>query len=96
MDVLVRGGSANGGLMHVDIFGDIAQDHGPQMADAMIEKLLLKFEMLWVTRDNVCWPLLNALDQPVGGAHFLLQVLARLFLGRSFLAGKTAIKRIYP
>jgi hypothetical protein len=66
------------------------------MADTMIKKLLLKFEDALGDPKQGLLPLLNALDQPVGRAHFLLQVLARLFLGRAFLAGKTAIKRIYP
>ena len=82
--------------MHVDIFRDIAQDHGPQMAHAMIEKLLLKFENALGHPRQCLLALLNALDQPVGGAHFFLQILARLFLGRSFLTGKTAIQRVDP
>jgi len=96
MNVLVRCSSAYGGLMHIDIFGDIAQDHGPQMADAVIKKLLLKLEDALRDSKQRLLSLLNALDQPVSGADFLLQILPRLFLGCSFLTGKTAIERIYP
>ena len=32
-----------------------------------------------MTRNRVLLALLDALDQPVGGAHLFLQILARLF-----------------
>ena len=37
---------------------------------------------------------MDALDQPVSGANLFLEILARLFFRRSFLAGQASIERI--
>ena len=58
----------------------------------MIEKLLLKFENALRDPKQSLLALLDALDQPCGGAHLFLQILARLFFRRALLAGHAAVE----
>src|SRR5687767_2630935 len=42
--ILIRRRAADGGLMHVNVFGNVAQHHRLELADPMVKKLLLKLE----------------------------------------------------
>ena len=44
MDILIGGGPADGGLMHVNVFGDVAQDHRLELPHSVFEEFLLKLE----------------------------------------------------
>src|ERR1044071_4679464 len=67
MDVFVGRGATDGGLVHMNIFGDIAQHHRFQMTHAVIEKLLLKFKNALSHAVERLLALLDTLDQPGGG-----------------------------
>src|SRR5215831_4820050 len=62
----------------------------------MIKEFQLKFEDALGDPKQCLLPLLNALDQPVGGTNFFLQILTGLLFGRSLLTRKSAIERINP
>src|SRR5581483_5470342 len=66
--VFVRGRAAHGGLVHVDVFGHVAQHHRLESAHAALEKFLLKLENALGDAKQRLLALLDALDQPVRGA----------------------------
>src|SRR5258705_6150980 len=84
--------AAHGGFVHVNIFGDVAQHHRLEIAYAMVEKLVLKFENALGDPKQSLLALLDAFDQPMRSADFFLKILPRLFFRRALLSGEAAVE----
>src|SRR5882672_7516180 len=92
--VLVGDDAADGGLVHADVVGDVAQHQGAEVFDAVIQEVALEVDD--ARRDLVdgLLPLLDRLDQPERRAELVFDVGARLVrvLGLT-LVEKAAVDR---
>ena len=86
MDVLVRDHARDGRLVHADVVGDVPKHERPEMLDAVIQELPL------VPDDRVgdlvdrALALVEALDQPDGRPHLVLEIVRGLGADRAVAA----------
>src|SRR5689334_18861606 len=87
--VLVVDHAADGGLVHADVVGDVAQHQRAQVLDAVIEELALEVDDAGGHLVDRLLALVDRLDQPERRAELVLDVGARL--SRLLAAGLAAL-----
>src|SRR5688572_1696879 len=95
VNVFIGRRPADGRFVHMNIFGDVTQHHRPQLANAMVEKIQLEFKNTLSHAVKRLLALLNAFDQPSGGAHLFLEILPCLLFRHPLLPDHAAVKRAY-
>src|SRR5215475_5122386 len=96
LDPLICRRSAHGGLVYVNILGDVAENHRPETPDAAIEKFSLEFEDALADPMEGCLAVVDGLHKPLCCTKFIFQVLAGLFPGVAFLSRQALIQDIEP
>ena len=76
--VLVVDHAADGGLVHADVVGDVAQHERTQVLDPVIEELALEVDDAGRDLVDRLLALIDRLDQPQRRAELVLDVGARL------------------
>src|SRR5262245_11238980 len=94
LDPFICRGSAHGGLMYVNVLGDVAENHRPETADAAIEKFSLEFEDALADPMESFLAVVDGFDKPLCCTKFIFQVLAGLFPGVAFLSHQALIQDV--
>ena len=72
VEVFIGGHPADRGFMHLDVFGHVPENHGPQILHAMVKEGLLEFHNAFHHPCDGLVSLLNATNQPLCGAQFFI------------------------
>lgn len=80
VNVFVGGDAADGGFVHADIFGDIAQDHGFEVFEAKVKEVALSFDDGVGDFVDGLLALVDGAQQPCGVAEFFLNEFFALAL----------------
>ena len=78
LDILVRGYSADGGLVHIDLAGHLLQRERPEKRSAFLEEFPLLAGNAFHDLDHGAASLLNSLNEPLGRLEARIDEFPRL------------------
>ena len=93
MNIFVGRDSRHGGFVHLNVIGNITQDHGLNMSWTLIEELSLMLHDALSDFVDRSLALVNRLDQPNSSPKLVLNVLLGLVAGR-FVTFKMFLYRL--